>query len=105
MPKITRHGGPTDANGPVIVGTGGPELQVLAAAGDIVPLKITQAAQALAEVLHVAPATPVVDAPPVISPYEGMSRSQLQAECEQRGLAKSGNKDELVARLIEFDAA
>lgn len=37
--------------------------------------------------------------------YADMTKDELAAELESRGLAKSGNKDELVARLEEDDAA
>ena len=36
--------------------------------------------------------------------YAGMSNADLSAELEKRGLAKSGTKDEMVARLDEDDA-
>lgn len=36
--------------------------------------------------------------------YETWSNDELSAECESRGLAKSGTKAELVARLEEDDA-
>lgn len=35
--------------------------------------------------------------------YEGMTKDELAAELESRGLPKSGNKDELIARLTEDD--
>lgn len=37
--------------------------------------------------------------------YAGMTKAELEDELEARGLAKSGNKDELIARLEEDDAA
>lgn len=37
--------------------------------------------------------------------YEGMTNEQLSDELEKRGLAKSGTKKELIARLEEDDAA
>jgi SAP domain len=37
--------------------------------------------------------------------YDGMTKDELQAELRDRGLSTSGNKDELVARLRENDAA
>lgn len=36
--------------------------------------------------------------------YEEWTKDALQAELEERGLAKTGNKDELIARLLEADA-
>lgn len=38
-------------------------------------------------------------------PYDDMSKADLQAECDARGLPTSGNKDDLVARLVEDDEA
>jgi hypothetical protein len=37
------------------------------------------------------------------SEYEGMTKDELSDELEKRGLPKSGNKDELIARLQEDD--
>lgn len=37
------------------------------------------------------------------SDYRSMSKDELSAELESRGLAKSGNKAELIARLEEDD--
>lgn len=36
--------------------------------------------------------------------YEDMTKDDLSAELERRDLPKTGNKDELVARLNESDA-
>jgi hypothetical protein len=36
--------------------------------------------------------------------YASMTKAELEDELELRGLAKTGNKDELVARLEESDA-
>lgn len=38
------------------------------------------------------------------SEYEGMTKDELQEELESRGLPKTGNKDELIARLQENDS-
>lgn len=38
-------------------------------------------------------------------PYEDWSKAELAEEAENRGLAKSGTKEELVARLQEDDEA
>lgn len=35
------------------------------------------------------------------SDYSVLTKEQLQAELEERGMAKTGNKDELIARLQE----
>ena len=37
--------------------------------------------------------------------YEGWAKADLIAELDYRGLSKAGNKQELVARLKEADAA
>jgi hypothetical protein len=37
--------------------------------------------------------------------YDSWTKDELSAELEKRGLSKSGNKAELVARLEEDDAA
>ena len=37
------------------------------------------------------------------SDYEGWTKDELSEELEKRGLPKSGNKDELIARLQEDD--
>jgi hypothetical protein len=37
------------------------------------------------------------------SEYEGLTKDELSAELERRGLPKTGNKDELIARLQEDD--
>jgi hypothetical protein len=37
--------------------------------------------------------------------YAEWTKDELQAELEKRDLPKSGNKDELIARLEEDDAA
>ena len=38
------------------------------------------------------------------SDYEGWTKDELSEELEKRGLPKSGNKDELIARLQEDDS-
>lgn len=45
------------------------------------------------------------DEPAPSGAYADMSKDDLSAELEKRGLAKTGNKDELIARLEESDAA
>jgi hypothetical protein len=42
--------------------------------------------------------------PEQVSPYEGWLLADLQEECVQRGLPKSGNKPDLVQRLLDDDA-
>lgn len=41
----------------------------------------------------------------MVAEYTDMTKEDLGAELERRGLAKSGNKDDLVARLQESDAS
>ena len=36
--------------------------------------------------------------------YESQTKAELESELESRGLPKTGNKDELIARLQEADA-
>jgi hypothetical protein len=78
MAKITRHGGPST-------------VQDIAAGAPVV---------VEAEVVEAEP----VDQPE-LSEYASWLRTDLQLECERRGLTKSGNKDELVDRLVEDDIA
>jgi hypothetical protein len=42
--------------------------------------------------------------PEQVSPYEGWLLADLQEELHQRGLPKSGNKPDLVQRLLDDDA-
>lgn len=46
-----------------------------------------------------------VGATAVVEGYDAMTKAELEDELESRGLPKTGNKDELVARLQEADAA
>jgi len=39
------------------------------------------------------------------SDYDELTKAELEEELEGRGLAKTGNKAELIARLEEADAA
>lgn len=39
----------------------------------------------------------------VLNDYSGMTKAELEDELESRGLTKTGNKDELIARLTEDD--
>jgi hypothetical protein len=77
MAKITRHGGPST-------------VQDITAAPEPAP---------------VAPVVEALEEQPELSEYAGWLRTDLQVECERRGLTKSGNKDELVDRLVEDDIA
>lgn len=46
-----------------------------------------------------------VDGDGEITGYEVFTKADLITECEQRGLSTSGNKPDLVRRLVEHDAA
>jgi hypothetical protein len=37
--------------------------------------------------------------------YDDMTKAELEQRLETLGLSKSGNKDELISRLKEYDAA
>lgn len=39
-----------------------------------------------------------------VKPYAAWTKAELEEECETRGLAKSGTKDELILRLSNEDA-
>lgn len=87
MAKITRHGGPSH--------------QIAADIAQAFPQTVDEAVATIGEALHVsAPADQ-----PELSEYASWLRTDLQFECERRGLTKSGNKDELVDRLVEDDIA
>ncbi|SDU42542.1 SAP domain-containing protein [Jiangella alkaliphila] len=73
--KTTRHGGGTTANLEVVTGD----------------FTVDEAAAAA-----VASAAP--------SPFDTLSADELKSACEARGLAKSGSKPKLIARLVEHDA-
>ena len=73
MAKITRHGGPSDANAPV----------------DAEPSDV----EVLEDLLEAEP----------VGEYETWLRTDLQDECGRRGLPTSGNKADLVARLEAND--
>ena len=88
MAKISKHAGPSYvmelATGPVdvtefVIGEQGPELA---------PAGVEEELAA--------------EAPPV-SGYDAMLRTDLQDLCRERGLPTSGNKDEIVARLVAAD--
>jgi len=80
MPKITRHGGPSYAGEP------GGEVHVF----DISETEVTVTVEESAE-------------PDPTDPYEGLLREDLKKLLDERGLPTSGNKPELVARLLAAD--
>ncbi|MGE5829604.1 MAG: SAP domain-containing protein [Micromonosporaceae bacterium] len=75
MPKISKHAGPS--TGPSAVDTVAAE-----------PVEVVEEAE--------------VTEP--VSQYSTWLRTDLQGECERRGLSRSGNKDELIERLTADDA-
>lgn len=78
MAKITVHGGPSDKTLPAA-----PEI-----AGE--------------ETVEAALVEPTVESAEA-KPYDEWTLNELQVECAARGLAKSGNKADLVLRLEEDD--
>lgn len=127
MAKTTKWGGPSDeyaqrrANPPTMAdalrarGKLGPyeEAEVLnecpkcttkyAADLDACP----QCGEPREPVVSTAEWTPFADSdevyPEQVSAYEGWLLADLQDECVKRGLVKSGNKPELVQRLLDAD--
>jgi hypothetical protein len=75
MPKITRHGGPTNA------------AEVPA------PVEVPTAPQAAETATETATAAP--------ADYSALTVAQLREECKARDLSAGGSKDTLVARLVE----
>lgn len=64
-----------------------------------------QGSQGVAPVSSPEPPVEPVGALPAPSEYDAWSKEQLVAACRERGLAMSGTKADLAARLIEDDAA
>lgn len=89
MAKITRHGGPSTVQ------------DIAADIAQAFPQTVDEAVATIGEALHVS----VPADQPELSEYASWLRTDLQVECERRGLTKSGNKDELVDRLVEDDIA
>lgn len=86
MPKITVHGGPSNA-----------------AAREDDPDSVALGTDEHTETDAVTPvdAAPVEDEP--TSDYSGSTAADLRALCAARGLTTSGTKTDLVARLTEQD--
>lgn len=98
MPKIRREGGATYPIGVIPPGAELVEVEVVLDA---------EQAEAIAAgapfVVETVDDEGPDDAPD--GPYAGMLRSDLQLLCSGRGLPTSGNKPELIARLMADDAA
>ena len=92
MAKITKHGGPSYVGTIVAAVVGAAAESAVESAPDESP----------AEPVEV-PESDVPVAPGV--PYDTWLLVDLQDELFKRGLPKSGNKPELVQRLIDDDAA
>jgi hypothetical protein len=90
MPKITVHGGPSDANADQ------PEP-----GPDAVPDPATVTASG--EAVEVPAETGETESPELRELHEAKTVADLKAELELRDLSTSGNKPDLVARLVEAD--
>lgn len=110
MPKISRHGGASNKNAPapVAVPAGAVDGEFAAEFMRLVdsgPVDVT----GFASGGIVSPGTTVVGGEPAGTqvlddgPYVVMLRADLQELCRARGLPTSGNKEDLVARLIADD--
>jgi hypothetical protein len=88
MPKITRHGGPTIAGASVVAGGWSDEGDP-----DVWP-EPENADEEQAEVPEV----------PAALDYEAMTVEELKEQLAERGLPKSGKRDDLVQRLLDDDA-
>jgi hypothetical protein len=91
MPKITVHGGPSVAGASVVGGSwadeGDPDVWPEPAAAEEGDVE--------------QDATEPADVPG----YEDLTVEQMKEQLGERGLAKTGKRDDLVARLVEDDAA
>lgn len=92
MPKITLHGGPSNASVPVE-----PEPGEEVTSGRVTPEEHTEVVNPVEE--------PEKAGEPVSDGYEDLTKIELQQELDKRRLTKAGNKDELIERLREDDAA
>jgi hypothetical protein len=93
MPKITLHGGPSNAatDDTTVEGEG---VNVETAGGPFKPLPDVTDNEELANTEKV-----------VKPDYPKWNVEQLRDQLASRDLAKTGNKDELIARLLDDDAA
>jgi len=92
MPKITVHGGPSIAGASVVGGSWSDEGD-----RDVWP-EPEQAEEESSPSSEAAEAGPAPD-------YEDLTVEELKEQLAERGLPKSGKRDDLVARLRDDDAA
>ncbi|MCZ4602921.1 hypothetical protein O3S80_03870 [Streptomyces sp. Lzd4kr] len=109
MAKITRHGGASDATLPTAESAAVAEPEPTpAATADQPEPEVEAEALDVTEAL-VAPPEPVVEesdepAPTREQPdYEALTVEELKEQLAERGLPKSGKRDDLVLRLLEDD--
>jgi hypothetical protein len=105
MPKTTKHGGATNATGATVwvyeaprtempdrpVGETGPKVEVFEGTGEAVNVETGEVT---------APGEPL---PEIKGPYDGLGKRELQEELARRELNISGNKPELIDRLVADD--
>jgi hypothetical protein len=92
MPKITRHGGPTVAGATVVAGGWSNEGDPDVWPG---PERVDEESSPSSEAAEPGPAPD----------YEAQTVEELKEQLAERGLPKSGKRDELVQRLRDDDAA
>lgn len=107
MPKITAHGGPTNARETDLspaVDASKPLVGAEADQGH--PTDVEVEGDGSGEALPEIPAeTHGKDAEPDVDPYAGLTLAELREAAEKRGLASYGNKAQLTERLREADEA
>jgi RNA polymerase subunit RPABC4/transcription elongation factor Spt4 len=103
-PKITNHGGASIAGTEVTGGQWGDDTEPDEAPAAVVeePEDSAGPEQAEAEGEEPSPEEPELAPEPG---YEEWTVEQLKEQLSERGLPKSGKRDDLVARLVEDDAA
>ena len=98
MPKITVHGGPSIAGASVVGGSWSNEGDP-----DVWPEQPEAEDGGEESSLEDSPAPPSEPSPE--PDYEAWTVEQLKEQLGERGLAKSGKRDDLVLRLLEDDDA
>ena len=92
MPKITRHGGPTVAGATVVAGGWSNEGDPDVWPG---PERVDEESSPSSEAAEPGPAPD----------YEAQTVEELKEQLAERGLPRSGKRDDLVQRLRDDDAA